>query len=152
MAATYEDDVAAWALEQVALLRSGRWSEIDLQHIAEEIEDMNISHRHQLAHRMAILMAHLLKWKYQPDRRGSSWENTIHNQRDKIAKLLKKMPSLRPLLQDAEWAQEVWDDAVDIAGRETNVRDLPKVREWDFEQILSTDYLYQLGLDHIRVR
>ncbi len=57
-----------------------------------------------------------------------------------LAKLLKKMPSLRRMLQDPEWDQEVWDDAVDIAGRETNVRKLPKVREWDFEQILSADY------------
>jgi hypothetical protein len=136
----YEDDVAAWALEQVVLLRSGQWALLDIEHIAEEIEDMNISHRHQLAHRMAILMAYLLKWKYQPDRRGSSWENTIHNQRDKLARLLKQMPSLRRLLQKPEWDREIWDDAVDIAGRETNVRDLPKVREWDFEQILSEDY------------
>jgi len=140
MTTTYDDDIAAWAEEQVALLRSGQWALLDIEHIAEEIEDMNISHRHQLAHRMAILMAHLLKWKYQPDHRGSSWENTIHNQRDKLAKLLKKMPSLRRMLQDPEWDQEVWDDAVDIAGRETNVRNLPKVREWHFEQILSVDY------------
>ena len=140
MSTLYEDDVAAWAQEQVVLLRSGKWALLDIEHIAEEIEDMNISHRHQLAHRMAILMAHLLKWKYQPDRRGSSWEHTIHNQRDKLAKLLKKMPSLRRLLQDTEWDQEVWDDAVDLAGRETNMRNLPKVREWDFEQILSADY------------
>ena len=140
MSTLYEDDVAAWAQEQVALLRSGKWALLDIEHIAEEIEDMNISHRHQLAHRMAILIAHLLKWKYQPDRRGSSWENTIHNQRDKLAKLLKKMPSLRRMLEDPEWDQEVWDDAVDIAGRETNVRNLPQVREWDFEQILSANY------------
>ena len=140
MSTLYEDDVAAWAQEQVVLLRSGKWALLDIEHIAEEIEDMNISHRHQLAHRMAILMAHLLKWKYQPDRRGSSWENTIHNQRDKLAKLLKKMPSLWRMLQDPEWDQEVWDDAVEIAGRETNVRDLPKVRAWDFEQMLSADY------------
>jgi hypothetical protein len=141
MSTLYEEDVAAWAQEQVALLRSGKWALLDIEHIAEEIEDMNISHRHQLAHRMAILMAHMLKWKYQPERRGSSWEKTIHNQRDKLAKLLKKMPSLRPLLQDTEWAQDVWDDAVDIAGREADLTDLPKVREWEFEQILSTDYL-----------
>jgi len=140
MSTLYEDDVAAWAQEQVALLRSGKWALLDIEHIAEEIEDMNISHRHQLAHRMAILIAHLLKWKYQPDRRGSSWENTIHNQRDKLAKLLKKMPSLRRMLEDPEWDQEVWDDAVDIAGRETNVRNLPQVREWDFEQILSANH------------
>jgi hypothetical protein len=140
MTTTYDADIAAWAEEQVALLRSGQWALLDIAHIAEEIEDMNISHRHQLAQRMAILMAHLLKWKYQPDRRGASWENTIHNQRDKLAKLLKKMPSLRRMLQDPEWDQDVWDDAVDIAWRETNVRNLPKVREWDFEQILSADY------------
>ena len=140
MTTPYDDDIAAWAEEQVALLRSGQWALLDIEHIAEEIEDMNISHRHQLAHRMAILMAHLLMWKYQPDRRSSSWENTIHNQRDKLAKLLRKMPSLWRMLQDPEWDQEVWDDAIDIAGRETNVRNLPQVREWDFEQILSADY------------
>jgi len=141
MTIAYDEDIAAWAQEQVALLRSGQWGLLDVEHIAEEIEDMNISHRHQLAHRMAILMAHLLKWKYQPDRRGSSWANTIANQRDKIAKLLRQMPSLRCLLENAEWDRDVWDDAVDIAGRETNLPNLPKVREWDYGQILSVDYL-----------
>ncbi|MYM93013.1 DUF29 domain-containing protein [Duganella vulcania] len=140
MTTAYEDDVAAWALEQVALLRAGQWGLLDIDHIAEEIEDMNISHRHQLAHRLAILMAHLLKWKYQSDRRGASWKNTIRNQRDKIGKLLKQMPSLRRLLEDPEWDQEVWDDAVDLAGREANLTGLPKAREWDFGQILSADY------------
>ena len=141
MTATYEEDVAAWAEEQVALLRAGQWALLDIEHIAEEIEDMNISHRHQLAHRMAILMAHLLKWKYQPERRGASWKNTIHNQRAKIAKLLRQMPSLRRLLHDGVWGSEVWDDAVDIAGRETNAPErLPQTRAWDFEQILSEDY------------
>jgi len=140
MTTAYEDDVAAWALEQVALLRAGQWGLLDIDHIAEEIEDMNISHRHQLAHRLAILMAHLLKWKYQSDRRGASWRNTIRNQRDKIGKLLKQMPSLRRLLEDPEWDQEVWDDAVDLAGREANLTGLPKAREWGFGQILSADY------------
>jgi len=49
MSTAYEEDVAAWAQEQVALLRSGQWALLDIEHIAEEIEDMNISHRHQLA-------------------------------------------------------------------------------------------------------
>lgn len=140
MTTVYEDDVAAWALEQVALLRAGQWGLLDIEHIAEEIEDMNISHRHQLAHRLVILMAHLLKWKYQSDRRGASWKNTIRNQSDKIDKLLTQMPSLRRLLENPVWDQEVWDDAVDLAGRETNLTGLPKVREWDFGQILSPDY------------
>lgn len=54
MSATYDEDVAAWAKEQVRLLRAGQWALLDVDHIAEEIEDMNVSHRHQLAHRMAI--------------------------------------------------------------------------------------------------
>ena len=55
MSTLYDDDVVAWAERQVALLRAGRWDLLDAEHIAEEIEDMNISHRHQLAHRMTKL-------------------------------------------------------------------------------------------------
>lgn len=141
MNTTYEDDVAAWALEQGALLRSGQWALLDIEHIAEEIEDMNISHRHRLAHRLAILMAYLLKWKYQPDWRGRSWINTIRTQREAIAKLLRKMPSLRRTLNNQEWDEEVWKDATEIAGREAGLNDLPKAREWTLEQVLADDYL-----------
>ncbi len=141
MSTAYEEDVAAWAQEQVALLRSGQWALLDVEHIAEEIEDMNISHRYQLAHRMAILMAHLLKWQYQPDRRGKSWTNTMRMQREAISKLLRKMPSLRHMLDDPEWMEDVWKDAVEIAGREAGLIDLPKARAWRLEQVLALDYL-----------
>lgn len=141
MSDLYDEDVAAWAQEQVALLRSGQWALLDVEHIAEEIEDMNISHRHQLAHRMAILMAHLLKWKCQPDRHGKSWMNTMRTQREAIGKLLRKMPSLRHTLDDPEWAEEVWKDALEIAGREAGLTDLPKTSDWRLEQVLALDYL-----------
>jgi hypothetical protein len=140
MSTAYEEDVAAWAQEQVALLRSGQWALLDIEHIAEEIEDMNISHRHQLAHRMAILMAHMLKWKYQPDRRGRSWINTMRTQREAIAKLLKTMPSLRRALNDPERNDEMWKDALELAGREAGLTDLPKACEWSLEQVLAEDY------------
>ena len=140
MSTAYEDDVVAWAAEQVTMLRAGQWEMLDIEHIAEEIEDMNISHRHQLAHRMAILMAHMLKWKYQPNRRGTSWLNTMRTQREAIAKLFKKMPSLRKLLEDGEWDEQVWLDAVEIAGREANLVDLPGGREWPFELVLQAGY------------
>ncbi|TFW15803.1 DUF29 domain-containing protein [Duganella callida] len=140
MSNLYDEDVAAWAEQQVALLRSRQWALLDIDHIVEEIEDMNISHRHELANRMSILIAHLLKWKYQEDRRGASWHNTISTQRNRIARLLKKMPSLKHLLNDFEWNQDVWEDAVEIAGREANLADLPREREWTLEQVLSDDY------------
>lgn len=65
----------------------------------------------------------------------------MRTQREAIAKLFLKMPSLRKLLEDAEWDDDVWKDALDIAGREANLLDLPEIREWDFEQILEHGYL-----------
>src|SRR5471032_3601365 len=98
----YEADVVAWANEQAAFLRSGKFSEIDFEKIAEEIEDVGKSEQRELASRMAVLIAHLLKWKYQPDRRGSSWRRTIEVQRERIELRLKKTPSLAPMLVDPE--------------------------------------------------
>lgn len=143
MSIRYEDDVAAWAEQQVALLRARRWDMLDAEHIAEEIEDINISHRHQLAHRMAKLLGHLLKWRHQPARRGASWECTIRSQRDRIAKLLQRMPSLRRLLSSEEWLAEVWEDALELAVHEAHLElaDLPVAMPWSVEQVLSPDYL-----------
>ena len=143
MSIRYEDDVAAWAEQQVALLRARRWDLLDVEHIAEEMEDMNISHRHQLAHRMTKLLGHLLKWRYQPARRGASWECTIRSQRDRIAKLLYRMPSLRRSLGSKEWLAEVWEDALAIAVHEAHLElaDLPAAMPWSVEQVLSPAYL-----------
>ena len=143
MSIRYEDDVAAWAERQVGLLRARRWDLLDVERIAEEIEDMNISHRHQLAHRMTRLLGHLLKWRYQPARRGASWECTIRNQRDRIAKLLHRMPSLRRLFSSEEWLVEVWEDALGLAVHEAHreLADLPAAMPWSVEQVLSQDYL-----------
>lgn len=137
----YDEDVAAWAEQQVALLRAGQWALLDIEHIAEEIEDLNISHRHQLGHRLAMLMAHLLKWKCQPERRGANWIHTIHEQRQRIAKLLEKMPSLRRLLNELEFNEEIWADALSAAILQAGLTDLPEACEWSLDQVLALDYL-----------
>ena len=77
MATTYENDIVAWAKEQAYLLRSGKLSALDIEHIAEEIEDVGKSEQRELASRMAVLLAHLLKWQYQPERQSRSWQRTI---------------------------------------------------------------------------
>ena len=68
----YDTDVVAWANEQAQLLRSGRLDQLDIEHIAEEIEDVGKSEQRELASRMSILLAHLLKWQFRPKRRGAS--------------------------------------------------------------------------------
>ncbi len=68
----YETDVVAWASEQARLIRAGRFDLVDREHIAEEIEDVGKSEQRELATRMAALLAHLLKWQHQPERRGQA--------------------------------------------------------------------------------
>ncbi|MBK1716626.1 DUF29 domain-containing protein [Thiocystis violacea] len=140
MRTLYNDDIIAWANEQAALLRAGRWSEIDVAHIAEEIEDVGKSERRELASRMAVLLAHLLKWRYQPGRRGSSWQRTIREQRRAIGAHLRETPSLKTALADPNWFEGVWADAVAKATDETGLDVFPHDCPWTLEQVLGPDF------------
>ena len=71
IATDYEKDFHAWTLENAALLRQRRFAEIDVDNIAEELENMGRSERHELVNRLAVLLAHLLKWRFQPARRSA---------------------------------------------------------------------------------
>ncbi|MBE7212808.1 MAG: DUF29 domain-containing protein [Gluconacetobacter diazotrophicus] len=132
MGATYDGDVIAWADEQAALIRARRFDELDLEHLADEIEDVGKAERRELASRMAVLLAHLLKWQMQPERRTHSWEFTIREQRGRIQRALRKTPSLRPMLTDPEWIGDMWADGVAGAMRETGKERLefPEVCPW----------------------
>jgi len=94
----YEQDFFEWTVRNASLLRAGRLAEADLEHIAEEMEDMGKSSRHELRSRLRVLLSNLLKWKFQAGRRGRSWKATIRVQRDELVNLLQQMPSLRHYL------------------------------------------------------
>lgn len=140
MGTSYDEDVIAWANEQAALLRAGKLSAIDIEHIAEEIEDVGKSEQRELANRMAVLLAHLLKWQYQPERRGSSWQATIREQRRAIGVVLRKTPSLRNSLTDPEWITGVWADAKSKAIEETGLDVFPEDYPWSMEQALDPTF------------
>jgi hypothetical protein len=91
----YETDFYAWTQQQAELLRERRWADLDLENVAEEIETLGRSDKRQIESRLEILIAHLLKWKYQPGRRSGSWTSTITQQRLRIKGLLKESPSLK---------------------------------------------------------
>jgi hypothetical protein len=59
------------------MMRQHRLSEIDVEHIAEGIESMTRSEKRELVNRLAVLIAHLLKWRYQPTMRSKSWKYSI---------------------------------------------------------------------------
>lgn len=142
MGTSYEKDVVAWANEQAALLRAGNLSAIDIEHIAEEIEDVGKSEQRELANRMAVLLAHLLKWQVQPERRGSSWQTTLRIQRTAIARRLTKTPSLKPMLSDDEWITDMWGDACQHAADEMQigVAILPESCPWTMDQALDGEF------------
>jgi len=137
----YDVDVIAWAEQQAELLRAGRLEELDTAHIAEEIEDVGKSEQRELASRMTALLMHLLKWRYQPERRGSNWRNTIAAQRHAIAVRIKRTPSLQVILRDPAWWEEVWADAVAAATAETGLGDFPAVCPWPISAIQDTTWL-----------
>jgi hypothetical protein len=91
----YEADFYQWSLEQARLLRSGEWKAVDVEHLAEEIEDMGKSLRREWESRLKVLIVHLLKWVFQPELRGMSWQLTIQEQRDQLHELMTDNPSLK---------------------------------------------------------
>ncbi len=94
--ASYDGDFYAWALEQAALLRARRFAELDIQNLAEEVEDLARRHADALESRLATLLSHLLKWELQPSGRSWSWAGTIRRERQAIARLLQRNPGLGP--------------------------------------------------------
>jgi len=133
----YEKDFYAWALENAQLIRNGKFSEVDIKNVAEELEDMGKSEKRQLVNRLAVLMGHLLKWEFQPQRRGNSWKNTIDHQRSRLKKLLNESPSLKNEL--LERISEAYKDALFIASDETGLpkEDFPQDENYTLEQLLN---------------
>jgi Domain of unknown function DUF29 len=101
MSELYDRDFYAWTAEQADLLRAGNLSSADIAHIAEELESMGRSEKRELVSRLTILLQHLLKWRFQPDRRSTSWRLSIANTRDQLAEHLADNPSLKAKLPDA---------------------------------------------------
>lgn len=115
----YHRDYDAWLQDNLELLRQSRFDELDVEHLIEEMEEMGRKERGELASRMLILIAHLLKWQFQPAHRSASWRGSIAEQRIRIQRRLRLSPSLRPYLPQA--IDETYADAVELAADETGL-------------------------------
>ena len=94
----YDQDFYLWIETISKQLKAGKFAEIDLANLIEEIESMGKSEKRELKSRLIVLLMHLLKWQYQPEKRSESWRSTITEQRICIELLLEDSPSLQPLL------------------------------------------------------
>src|SRR5215216_2542236 len=95
----YETDFYAWTQEQARLLRERRWDDLDLENLVDEVASVGGSEKREIRNRLVVLLAHLLKWKYQPGHRGSSWRRTISEQRGQLTDIVESSPSLTDYLR-----------------------------------------------------
>jgi len=140
-AIAYDLDFFAWTEEQARLLRAGELVELDALNLAEEIESVGRSDRREIRSRLIVLLAHLLKWHFQPDARSAGWRATIREQRDQIELILEDSPSLRPVV--AEALGRAYRRARTAATEETNLPEATFPADCPFtpEQILTEDFL-----------
>ena len=131
----YDRDFFAWSLEQAKLLRARKLAEADIEHIAEEIDSMGRTEKRELISRLSVLLLHLLKWRYQPEKRSLSWEASIRVQRNRLADHLDDNPSLKPLLPQA--LASAYRDATLEAVAETELAGstFPDACPWTVEQV-----------------
>jgi hypothetical protein len=136
----YERDVYAWVQEQVRLLRAGRLSEIDAENIAEEILDVGRNEYDKLESALTVLLAHMLKWDFQPEKRTRSWENTIIEQRNRVERQLRDNPSLKSRRNEA--VQDGYQSGRLRASAETDMdlREFPEACPYDWDAIMTRKF------------
>ncbi|MBU6185449.1 MAG: DUF29 family protein [Cyanobacteria bacterium REEB444] len=136
----YETDFYAWTLEQSKLLQISNFKGLDIVNLVEEIESLGKQQRQELENRLAILLGHLLKWDYQPERRSKSWKATIREQRRAIQRLMQANPSLKPYLEEA--IAYAYQSGIDLVVRETPLddQDLPADCQYTPEQIFDPNF------------
>lgn len=142
MSATlYNLDFYQWTQRQGELLRVEEWEKLDWQHIAEEIESLGKKDKRQVQSRLAVLITHLLKWEYQPDKRSSSWRKTLKEQRFRLALVLNDSPSLKVELPQA--VEVVYDYAMENAVDETGLarQHFPPLCPYRIDQLLDQAFL-----------
>ena len=115
----YEADFYTWTQEQARLLRERRWADLDLENLIDEVASVGSSEKREIRNRLVRLLAHLLKWKYQPAYRGTSWRSTIREQRQQLAEIVEASPSLAGYLK--QQAVERYLGATLRAAEETGI-------------------------------
>lgn len=136
----YETDFYAWTVEQSKLLKEGDFQHLDLVNLVEEIESLGKQQRQELRNRLGVLIGHLLKWDYQPEKRSKSWRVTMREQRREILQLLKENPSLKLYLEEA--MTQAHEAGLDLVVKETplDYGDLPEHCPYSLEQLFDPDF------------
>ena len=137
----YEKDEHLWLFENARLLREGHVDLADIEHIAETLEEMGKRDLREILSRMRVLNSHLLKWIYQKDRRGNSWNYTITEQRIQIKEEFEDSKTLENHARDN--FKKSYNKARELASAETGLplTSFPVKPPYTFEEALDEGFL-----------
>jgi hypothetical protein len=145
----YDTDFYSWSLRQADLVRQGRFNELDLDNLIEEIEDMGKSQYRTLTSSLGQLLMHLLKWQMQSrkndlhtmDNWRTSWQVSIGKQRPDIRQVLEQNPGLKPRLNDSFTQAYRWATERAAVEMHCKASEFPETCPWTFEQVMKEGFL-----------
>ncbi|WP_257292790.1 DUF29 domain-containing protein [Endozoicomonas sp. ONNA1] len=150
MKSLYENDYYSWTYQQLELIKQGKFDDLDIENLLEEIEDMGKSRYRALESSLGQLILHLLKWQMQSSKKDDlhdkerwyrSWVVSINKQRRKAKKELAENPGLKPKVNEIMvkaywWAREEAADDLNC-----KMSDFPTQCPWSYNKIMTKDWL-----------
>ena len=137
----YEADFNLWLETTAQLLRERQLEQIDYDSLIEEIESMGRSEKRGVYSNLKILLMHLLKYRYQPEKRSNSWRRSIREHRQRLQEAFRDSPSLRNYFH--EIGDRCYQAARELAADETGLalEAFPPAVPFSQAAILNPDYL-----------
>lgn len=130
-------DFAAWIEHQVQALKAGRFDQLDIDELADEVESLAKRDFKKLRSYLRVILMHMLKWDWQPEKRDVSWRRSINASRARVWGELASSPSFRPRIPEA--IEQVFERARREAWEETGVFKLehePRTCPYSWEEIM----------------
>ncbi len=139
----YHSDFQLWLEQTTNLIRQRNFDGLDIEYLLEELDDMGRSDKRSLENNLIRLLQHLLKWKYQPNKRTNSWKASITEHSLRLNRAFKQSPSLRRYFEEV--FDECYLESRLIASQETDIalEIFPKVCPFAISDVLDPQYLPQ---------
>jgi hypothetical protein len=130
----YDKDEYLWRRKMIERIDKGQ--ELDLEHIKTLLIEMSAREHREIKNYLRTLLLHLLKFRYQPERRSTSWEITIDRCRVNILDFLQITPSIRQYAEEA--LPDAYSQARTMAKKETALplRTFPEECHFSLEALL----------------
>ncbi|HHP7230424.1 MAG TPA: DUF29 domain-containing protein [Xenococcaceae cyanobacterium] len=137
----YERDYYLWLQHTAQLISEGKFNDVDTANLIEEIEDMGRSEKKAIKSNLIIVLLHLLKYKYQPEKRTNSWKASIREHRRRLRDDFRASPSLKQYMTEvfAESYQDSREQAADETGLLLDT--FPTKSPFTISEVLNPDYL-----------